>query len=365
MFIDARKIPLNDSIRTDICIVGAGVAGITMAREFTAAGFRTAVIESGGLKPDKITQSLYWGENVGIPYYPLDTARARLFGGSSHFWHVKLPGRGMGVRLRPMDPIDFETREWVPYSGWPYSKSVLDPYYERAQKVCQIGPFNYDPDEWADTDRLPFNFNADGGARSTVFQFGKREIFFRQYKEELEKSSKITVYLHGNVTQIETNQNASMVTRLQVDCLEGQRFFLKAKYYVIALGAIETTRLLLLSDAVCKKGLGNQNDLVGRFFMEHPHLWSGTFVPYSLGVSNNTGFYQLHRKKGMFLLGKWTIAAGTLKKEKLANWCTSIHPDFRLSYNKYMQYDKKGVMAFQSLKREMGQKFAMVLLHVI
>ncbi len=150
MFIDSRSIDGASVVDTDVCIVGAGVAGLTVAREFRQAKFKTCIIESGGEKADKATQALYWGENIGIPYFPLDTARARFLGGSSHYWGVRLVGNGLGVRLRPLDPIDFETREWVPYSGWPFDKAHLDPYYERAQTVCRIGPYSYDPRAWTD-----------------------------------------------------------------------------------------------------------------------------------------------------------------------------------------------------------------------
>ena len=356
MFVDSRKVPLDETIHTDLCIVGAGVAGITVAREFSRAPFKTAVIESGGFAPDKATQSLYWGENVGIPYYDLDTARARFFGGTSHYWHIKLPEKGMGVRLRPMDPIDFESREWVPHSGWPYGKSELNPYYERAQEICRIGPYNYDLGYWATPGRQPFKFNARAGVETTIFQFGQREVFYKDYKNDLEKSSQVTVYLNGNVTEIDTTENAGMVTRLRVDCLEHCRYYVSAKYFILALGGIETPRLLLLSNSACKQGLGNQHDLVGRFFMEHPHLWSGAFVPFDLGISNSTNLYQMFRNQGVPLLAKLTISDETLRKEKLANWCTSIHPDFRLSHQKYMQHDKKGMSALRALKNSIGRK---------
>ena len=80
MFLDARSIGEGEVLTTDVCIAGAGVAGLTIAREFKQADFKTCIIESGGEKPDKPTQALYWGENVGLPYYPLDTARARFLG---------------------------------------------------------------------------------------------------------------------------------------------------------------------------------------------------------------------------------------------------------------------------------------------
>jgi choline dehydrogenase-like flavoprotein len=140
VIVDARSLSQNRTIETDICIVGAGVAGITLARELIDNDFRVCLVESGGFEPDKATQSLYWGENIGHPYYELDTARARFFGGTSHYWHIPLGDDCLGVRLRPLDEIDFEEREWIPHSGWPFDKTHLDPFYDRAQSICQLGP---------------------------------------------------------------------------------------------------------------------------------------------------------------------------------------------------------------------------------
>ena len=70
MFLDARSISDGDVISADVCIVGAGVAGLTLAREFKQAKFRTCIIESGGEKPDKSTQTLYRGDSVRLPCRP-------------------------------------------------------------------------------------------------------------------------------------------------------------------------------------------------------------------------------------------------------------------------------------------------------
>jgi len=273
MFIDARSIDSNQIIESDVCIVGAGVAGLTLGIEFKKAKFNTCIIESGGEKADKATQALYWGENVGLPYYPLDTARARFLGGSSHYWVIQLPNRKIGVRLRPLDPIDFEARDWVPHSGWPFSKSHLDPFYERAQTICQIGPYNYDARQYAQpAERMELPFTGDR-VYTTMFQFGSRDVFFKQYVQEVKQADNITTLLHGNVLDIETNETASQVHRLKVACLDGRRFWVKARLFILATGGLETPRLLLLANRTQPAGLGNGHDLVGRFFMEHPHLW--------------------------------------------------------------------------------------------
>lgn len=352
MFIDGRTIEKDRVIQTDVCIAGAGVAGITLAHEFKDAGFDTCIVESGGLKPDKATQSLYYGENIGIPYYPLDTARGRFFAGTTHYWVVKFPGKGMGVRLRTMDPIDFEKRDWVPHSGWPFDKLHLDPFYTRAHQFLRIPTSTYEPDDLSDPDLRPvFPFMGDR-IKTTMFQFALREIFFKDYRDEIHQAEKITTILHGNVTDIQTSENGSEITGFQVTCLNGNRFRMKARLYILAMGGIEVPRLLLLSDSVWKSGIGNQHDLVGRFFMEHPHLWTGNFIPSSLAVSNSMGLYEIHKKNGACVMGKITIGADTLRKEKLLNWVTSIHPDFLLSYNHYLGHHRPGIVSYKKLKKD-------------
>ena len=326
MILDAGSLPNGKDVKTDVCIVGAGIAGITLAREFVGKDIRVCLLESGGFEPDKVTQSLYWGENTGFPYYPLDTARARFFGGTSHYWNIPLGDELFGVRLRPLDPIDFEEREWVPYSGWPFRKEHLDPFYERAQSVCKIGPFTYDVKEWEDpvqTPRLPL---LNGRVKTTMFQFASRDLFFSKYRNEISSSDMITAFLHANVTDIETNRTAGSVTRLRIAGLNGKKFYLSAKLFILALGAIETPRLLMLSNKIQKTGLGNQNDLVGRFFMEHPHLWSGMYIPSNESIFRNSGLYGIHKVKGVPVMGKLTLSEEVIRQERILNYVASIHP---------------------------------------
>src|SRR6476620_8141741 len=129
MIADGRSVSEDETVETDVCIVGGGVAGITLAQEFLGQGFEVLLLESGDLARDDKTQSLYKGDNIGYPYYALDEARARFLGGSANYWDTDLGNHRPGVRLRPLDPIDFEERDWVPYSGWPFDRSHLDPFY--------------------------------------------------------------------------------------------------------------------------------------------------------------------------------------------------------------------------------------------
>ena len=130
MFIDARSVPSGTTIETDICIVGAGAAGITLAREFSDQRFRVLLLESGGTEPDTTTQDLYSGNNIGRPYFDPRIHRLRYFGGTTNHW---------AGRCALPDPVDFETREGVPYSGWPFLMDHLIPWYQRAQTRLSAG----------------------------------------------------------------------------------------------------------------------------------------------------------------------------------------------------------------------------------
>lgn len=263
MFTDARQLPDQTRIDADLAIVGGGPAGITLALAFAGTGTRVCLVESGGLDLDPEVQALYEGENVGLPY-PLAGNRLRLFGGSSNHW---------GGYCRPLDPIDFEKRDWVPHSGWPFGIETLAPYYGPAARLVEIAPLRFDDrDYWqrAVDEDLPQPVTGRMQVRYTHFspptQFGAR------YRDELERAGNIGVLLHANLVDIATTDDARAVTGLALRTLTGLSHSVRAKTYVLAAGALENARLLLLSNRTVRAGLGNQNDLVGRFFMEHPHL---------------------------------------------------------------------------------------------
>ncbi len=319
MFIDARTLPEETVVEYDICIIGGGAAGITLAREFIDQPLRVCLLEGGGLDFDEVTQSLYTGENVGVPYFPLKEARARYLGGSTNLW---------GGWSRPLDEIDFEDRPWMPDSGWPFTKAQLDPYYERAQKVCNLGPFEYDFAYWEDTlaqlerRQLPF---ATDQLLPYIWQIiPPTHVHFGQaYRAELEQARNINTYLNANVVNIDTNDTAQAVTRLEVASLEGKKFWVKAKVFILAVGGIENPRLLLASNKVQNTGLGNQYDAVGRYFMEHPYLISGKLrlsSPAPLYAQRN---FQLGK---MFMGTALGLSKAVQEREQILNFSARLLP---------------------------------------
>ncbi len=276
MIVEANEIPEGTVVDTDVCIVGGGAAGITLAREFAGAPFRVCLLESGGLEYDAKTQDLYKGENVGRPYYDLDICRLRYFGGTTNHW---------AGYCRPLKPIDFEEHAWVPYSGWPFGLEELEPFYHRAQEICQLGPYRYDASFLKAQPGSELLLLDENRIVTDVIQFSPPTRFGEVYRSEIKTAANVAVYLHANVTNIETGDTPKAVTRLRVATLGGRKFWVAAKRHILAAGGIENARLLLVSNERETAGLGNGHDLVGRFFMDHPEPEIGLVLPVNPGDS--------------------------------------------------------------------------------
>ena len=266
-FIDARSVPNGSTIETDLAIVGGGPAGISLALSLAGAPFRTLLIESGGRQFDSATQRLYAGTETGVSYIPLENTRLRYLGGCSNHW---------GGWCRPLETIDFEKRDWLPWSGWPFPRSEIEGYFPRAQSLVEAGPFIYDdPGRWTRVLGAPLRLG-QGGLYTTYFQFSKQRgsvlptHFGERYADDLKLISNLTVYLHGNVTRLGLSHDARSLAKLEVATLGGNRFSVRPKRAVVATGGIETPRLLLASNDVMRTGVGNAHGLVGRFFADHP-----------------------------------------------------------------------------------------------
>jgi choline dehydrogenase-like flavoprotein len=264
MLLDFRDAAVPAQHRADVCVIGAGPAGIAIAREFIGSGRSVIVLESGGLDFEQGIQDFCKGENTREDF-ALDASRFRLFGGTSLVW---------GGWCAPLDELDFQRREWVPYSGWPISKQDLLPFYRRAQTLCELGKYRYDVAEWPALAKSTLALDP-AKLSHRMWQLSPPTRFGEVYRVELTRARDVTLLLHATATGLVTGENARAVTEVRIADLGGRRGRVSAQLFVIACGGIETPRLLLMSNSVEARGIGNRHDLVGRFFMEHPHPDAG------------------------------------------------------------------------------------------
>lgn len=262
MLIDLHAHQPAAGCDADVCVVGAGAAGIPLTRRLVEFGRTVCLIEGGGFDFERETQELYSGENLAMTYYPLDEARLRFFGGTTNIW---------GGRCALLDPIDFERRDWVPHSGWPISRDELIPFYQDAHQSLELGEFNYEQKIWSalglgapPLDSTKIN--------AKLWRFDEmNERFSASRCADLIQAKNATILLHANVTRLQASMNGRTIRHVLASSLNRNEIRVRAKHFVLACGAIENARLLLASNDIVSEGLGNRFDQVGRYFMEHPH----------------------------------------------------------------------------------------------
>jgi choline dehydrogenase-like flavoprotein len=314
MLMDLAQLEPDSTLDADIAIIGAGAAGIALACELAGSGRETWLIESGDFDFDAATQALYAGKNIGTPYAPLDTVRLRYFGGSTNHW---------GGHCRPLDPIDFERRDWVPHSGWPIERKDLDPFYARAQDYCQLGPYRYDAATWPGVKDKVLPFAPDKlGTR--VWQISPPTRFGEVYRDRLVKAPDVRVLMHANVMEIVANADAGAVMAVRLGTLQGRTATLRPRTLIVACGGIENARLLLASTGVEKTGIGNRNDLVGRFFMEHPHALAA-YAVRKADLERFALYYgELKQADGTVLHAKPGLAESLQRERRLLSGCVDL-----------------------------------------
>ena len=279
MHIDARQLDNHSVIEGDICIIGAGAAGISMALEWIGSKHKVILLEGGGFDYEDALQDLYDGKTTGQRYYPLKGCRLHYFGGTTGHW---------AGFCSPFEEIDFKQRDWVPHSGWPISRKDLDPYYERAHKNVDLGPYDYSLAYWQTIypsyKPLPIDEKV---VWNKLWQFSPPTRFGSKYKDAIVQAKNIHLYTYANVVDIKANATVNNIEELTIKNHAGKQHTVKAKYFVSACCSIQNARLLLSSNKQAPKGLGNDHDNVGRYFMEHleiksAELWLEKPDPMSL-----------------------------------------------------------------------------------
>jgi len=266
MFRTLGQIGSDEPLKFDLCIIGAGAAGITIANELTDSNLDVCLLEAGGLNGGGAGQNLYQGISEG--YAPLISSRLRFFGGTTNHW--------TGYCRLPTDE-DLGARPWEPLSGWPLSMGELNPYLARARDAVEVSnEFHIEP--WA--------------ARRNALTLGidTREIFedvslvgppvrFREkYRSAIEASRSVTCLLNANVVELMPSERGDRIQSLRLKTPEGAERSLTANTFVLACGGIENARMLLVSDSKIPGGIGNRHDLVGRYFSDHALRDAGTAV---------------------------------------------------------------------------------------
>lgn len=317
MIIESLKINNRSIINYDICIVGSGAAGITIALQYLNTNKKVAILSGGGWNETFANREL----NKGIidsnhHHEPLEENRRRQFGGTTAAW---------GGRCIPFDSIDFEKRDWLTDCEWPFDEEEIKQYYDAALNICDAGKNNFD-------------------ARSVFPNMGKEIIegldnedisswqlerwsppvkFGERYKEVLLNSKNIDVFLDAHASNfniaVEGNGKIESVD-FSINSIKDK---IKAEIFILSAGGIENPRLLLTSKSkIFPNGIGNQNDNVGRYYMSH---LTGTFA---IVKPLNRDKIILNFEKdadGVYCRRRWWISPKAQEKYKIGNSIFFLH----------------------------------------
>ncbi len=273
MITDIATLAEGSVISADLVIIGGGMAGIALARQWAGNARTVAILESGGREVEAATQDLYGGTatlagdgntDLAMNDYP-STSRARLYGGSTHWW---------GGKCVPLDDADFTERPWIKHSGWPMSRAELQPYYDRASDLFGIQRFNKDYTRPQIEARPPVNIN--GSVHITTLPRDNTIVSgrfagkaFDDFLHDFTDAPNIAIYLHANVVDFNMAETRERLDSLGIATLDGKRYTARGKVYVLACGGMENARLLLSANSRNGARFGHRSDALGRYFQGH------------------------------------------------------------------------------------------------
>jgi choline dehydrogenase-like flavoprotein len=301
----------DGEILTDVCVVGAGPAGISIANELDSRGVRVCLLEAGGRDFEQRFQRQSRGESDGYPIHRLQVSRVRAFGGTMRHLHFQGDARWAA---RPLDPIDFAAREGRPEFGWPFDRRHLDPYYTRAERICGIRPFDVATTLWSE--HAPADGRLIGSGpevEPTIFQFPLPT--FHDAWHGLSASSNVRLLLETRAVEIRADITGRRVDSIVAVRGSRDRIVIRPRLLVFAAGGIENARLLLAANA--GRGLGNEHDLVGRYFAEKLSLHAGHVV-----LSDKISMDQLdcfHHTEGTDIGGGLRVTEKVQREQHLLN----------------------------------------------
>lgn len=265
----AKIIDLNESTQSDthatcdVCVIGAGAAGLYLASRLSRDGLCAILLEAGGA----ICGS---GESVGIEpefsgsqYRGALDGRAFGWGGSTSCW---------GGLLVPHSELDLRDEASPESIVWDHIVNVVR---ERSSAVFSTLGLGGRPDFFSLPEvTLGKNANLlhDCGLETVAAEF----LPFRRrnltYLVSPRMSRNLTVYLNAVASKwlVKPNTNGSgAVSAVEASSLSGRSLRVSAKSFVVAAGAIESARILLEIDRSTGEQMFSRSARIGRYLSDH------------------------------------------------------------------------------------------------
>lgn len=317
MQLNAQTLPRGTTLETDLCVVGAGPTGLSLAAEFANQRETVVVVESGSWDVDSTLQSLNSATVDGDPYAGLQDSRHRQVGGAARLWNTPHVS-STGAKYVPLDPIDFRGELGRP--PWPIRRDELEPYYWRAQAVAGIGRFEYEAEAW----QLPASPIPEDHPTlaSRIYQFGPSDRFCDHLPRLVAGAPNLT--LCSSATAVQLRWRGDTVLALDAVAPNANQVTVQFKRLVLAGGGVENARLLLVAAEA-----GHLRDLsgwLGRGFMEHPRDYSVTIDTTSRRMFRRLEFFDARDDRNTTICGRLALREKAIIDHDLPNASVTFLP---------------------------------------
>jgi len=295
MRCDLEEASPATTFESDVCIIGAGIAGLILARKMAAKGKTVHLLEAGGTSEEARSQELYQGEMLGTFHSGTTGGRYRTFGGSSTHW---------AAQLLPYPEEVFKARRAVDFISWPMTESDLAGYYPEIHQLMQANTYSFDEQFLSQIGAEPYPGHEAVRVRFSKWAPFSRRNLGKTVGQDCLASDKVTVFFHANALSLSFSTNGTEMTGVAVKNYRGGQFTFKARHYVISTGTIETSRLLLNSVRLSPSVPGAFSDQIGRYFFDHVSSKVGKvsshalpayrkyFAPYYLNKTLHTARFE-------------------------------------------------------------------------
>lgn len=246
------KIANPASRSWDFCIVGTGPCGLALAFELSSLGHEVLLLESGGQEPDPaLAEDSRAILDTPLTHSAMDVAVCRALGGTSWYW---------GGRCVDYDEVDWLDRDFVPEARWPIASDVVRPFYARAAEILLCG---------SDRFELPLERRLTAGLTLDFVERWTRESrLMLEHRDRLENTPGIWIALNNPVVDLNLSSDGARVETIAVRHGETLQQ-VRARHVVLAMGGVETTRLLLHTQRRWPSHFGGVDGPLGRYYMGH------------------------------------------------------------------------------------------------
>jgi choline dehydrogenase-like flavoprotein len=250
----------------DYLVVGGGTVGLFLSVWLAEAGYGVVCLESGGMHQDEDEHPLNDVVHLKSEYKGASHGRFRCIGGTSTRW---------GGALIPFQAADLAS------GGWPITIEDLTPFLARIEKEFDLASGSFE---------LAGLSSPTHQARLAKWPPFKKRNVFNLLQERVGNLPNLTVWLNATVTDFEAPNGVLQRVEARGSGLN-DRIEVTADRIILAAGAIESTRLMLLLDAQNASVVSEKSPALGRYFSDHLSVVVGEIVSTDkAGLNRHVGF---------------------------------------------------------------------------